>query len=146
MTPIERRSLTCLKSAPSPGSELIHLKAHSVVILGMVKNGRADRSAQQWLISRLGDATAIAIGVTLLFPFAWLTNGFVTRRFGIDSSWPLGAIVAATTLSLLLFVDLVCLALLDDVQAKMILNHGEIEVRFVAQVFMSALPLALQGR
>jgi hypothetical protein len=102
--------------------------------------------AALWLAPRVGEATALALGLTLLFPCAWLVNRSVTRQFGIESPWPQGAIVAGTTLLLLIVADLVLLALLDPGEAKTILNHGWVEARFVAQVIMAALPFVFQGR
>jgi hypothetical protein len=105
-----------------------------------------EAAAQQWLMPRLGETTALAIGLALMLPLAWLTSGYITRCFAIASSWPLRAIVAATTGLLLLVVDVVFLALLDRVAVGTIVNHGGTEVRFAAQVFMSALPLMFRRR
>jgi ABC-type antimicrobial peptide transport system permease subunit len=102
--------------------------------------------SEVWLKPEIGDAAALAIEITLLFPAAWIVTGKVGRRFGIDSAWPMGATVAITAVVLLCAADMMFLAVIDPGVAKAILNHGWAEARFVAQIFLAALPLIYRGR
>jgi hypothetical protein len=101
---------------------------------------------QLGLVPRVGAASALAVELTFMVPLAWLLSRLVARRFDIESAWPMGAIVAATTMVLVCVTDLGLLALLDPIEIKAVLNHGWIEARFVSQMLLSALPLAYQGR
>lgn len=99
-----------------------------------------------WLMPQVGAGSAFAIELTFMFPAAWVMNGSVARYFGIESAWPMGAIVAGTTVVLLCIADLALLTLLDPILVKSILNHGWAEARFVTQILMSALPLVYRAR
>ena len=103
-------------------------------------------ASRLWLVPEIGEAAAVALEITVMLPFAWRSSAFVARRYDISSVFPAGAIAACTAALLVSSADLVLLVLVDPAVRKSLLNHGWIEVRFVAQMLMAAFPLACQYR
>lgn len=103
-------------------------------------------ASRLWLAPLAGEAAAFAAELTVMLPLTWQFSGFVIRRYGITSVWPMGAVVAGTTALLVSSADFGFLMLLDPTVGRDVLNHGWVEARFVAQMLMAAFPLTCQFR